>query len=54
VNDLLSYGTAFHFIADHVRHGVVLTGTGKAPHLAENVASFRSVVTAAQSGVHGT
>ena len=31
----------FRFIADHVERGVVLTGTGKAAHLAENVAAFR-------------
>ena len=33
---------AFRFIRDEVERGVVLTGTGKAAHLAENVEAFRS------------
>jgi aryl-alcohol dehydrogenase-like predicted oxidoreductase len=32
---------AFGFIAEHVHRGVVLTGTGKAAHLAANVEAFR-------------
>ena len=33
---------AFRFIRDRVERGIVLTGTGKAGHLAENVEAFRA------------
>jgi aryl-alcohol dehydrogenase-like predicted oxidoreductase len=32
---------AFDFLRRNVEHGIVLTGTGKATHLAENVRAFR-------------
>ena len=34
--------TAFGFIRDRLRNGIVLTGTSKAAHLADNVAAFRA------------
>ncbi len=38
-------GAAFRFLRNHMKHGIVLTGTGNPAHLAENVASFRRSAT---------
>lgn len=37
---------AFRFIAEHVEQGIVLSGTGKATHLRENMAAFEGAVRA--------
>lgn len=46
----LAARAAFRFIRDTADKGVVLTGTGKAGHLAENVVAFRDALAAGPGG----